>query len=101
MRLDLLLVRLRFAKSRALAQRWIEQGHIRCNRMRVTRKDHQVAVEDVLTLPIGRSVWVIAIEVLPQRRGPPKEARLHYRELDAGQSMAIAGARKAAHEGRD
>jgi len=100
-RLDLLLVRLRFAKSRALAQRWIEEGHIRCNRARVTRADHAVAVDDVLTLPIGRTVRVIAITALPQRRGPAKEARLHYRELDAGRSIAIAGARNAAPLGRD
>jgi len=100
MRLDLLLVRLRFAKSRAVAQRWIEEGHIRCNRMRVTRPDQAVSVDDVLTLPIGREVRIIAIEALPERRGPAKEARLHYRELDAGRSIAIAGARNAAPDGR-
>ena len=39
MRLDLLLVRLRFAKSRSIAQRWIEDGHMRRNGARVTRSD--------------------------------------------------------------
>ena len=101
MRLDLLLVRLRFAKSRAIAQRWIEQGHIRCNSLRVTRAGHAAARGDVLTLPVGRHVRVIEILALPERRGPASEAQSCYRELDAGQSIAIAGARNAATQGRD
>lgn len=80
MRLDLLLCRLRFAKSRSLAQRWIDEGHIRSNSERVTRHGHLVAPGDVLTLPIGREVRIIAIESLPERRGPAAEARLHYTE---------------------
>lgn len=103
MRLDLLLVRLRFAKSRAVAQRWIEEGHIRSNARRVTRADHAMKAGDVLTLPIGRGVQVIALESLPERRGPAKEAQSHYRKLDARQSIAIAGAESrpppAEHEG--
>lgn len=104
MRLDLLLVRLRFARSRAMARRWIEQGHIRCNRLRITRIDHPVTAGAVLTLPIGRDVRIIRIESLPERRGPAKEAQLHYRELDARACIAIAGAESrpalAEHEGQ-
>jgi len=100
-RLDLLLVRLRFAKSRAIAQRWIEQGHIRCNSLRVTRAGHAAAEGDVLTLPVGRHVRVIEILALPERRGPAGEARSCYRDLDAGGSIAIAGSRNAAPAGRD
>lgn len=104
MRLDLLLVRLRFAKSRTIAQRWIAEGHIRCNRARIDRPGHAICAGDVLTLPVGRGVRVIAIETLPERRGPPKEAREHYRELDARPSNAIAGAESrpfpAKHEGQ-
>lgn len=90
MRLDLLLVRLRFAKSRAAAQRLIDPGHIRHNGNRVTEHDHKIAAGDVLTFPLGRQVRVIRIEQLPGRRGPPLEAQSHYRELDAGKSFAIA-----------
>ncbi len=81
MRLDLLLCRLRFAKSRSLAQRWIEEGHMRCNGERITRPDLRISEADVLTLPIGRTVRVIAIRSLPQRRGPVAEAQSHYREV--------------------
>lgn len=104
MRLDLLLVRLRFAKSRTVAQRWIEESHIRCNSARVTRVQHPVVQGDVLTLPVGRHVLVIEILALPERRGPASEAQSCYRKLDARASIAIAGAQSrpqtAEHEGR-
>ncbi|RPF71376.1 S4 domain-containing protein [Aurantiacibacter spongiae] len=92
MRLDLLLCRLRFAKSRAVARRWIGEGHMRCNGNRVERPDRPVFPGDVLTLPVGRQVRVIAVEALPERRGPASEARTHYRDLDAPAPIAIAGA---------
>ncbi|WP_271079092.1 S4 domain-containing protein [Aurantiacibacter sp. MUD61] len=84
MRLDLLLCRLRFAKSRSLAQRWIAEGHIRRNGVRVLASDEPISSGDVLTLPIGRTLRVIAIESLPERRGPPAEARSHYHEHTRG-----------------
>jgi len=91
MRLDRLLFTLRFAKSRTLAQRWIGEGHIRRNGERVTRQDLEVAVGDVLTLPLRSRVLVIELLALPARRGPPAEARACYRALDAGGSNGIAG----------
>lgn len=95
MRLDLLLCRLRFAKSRAVAQRWIGEGHMRLNGERVLRVDVAIAPGDVLTLPMqgftGRAVRVIAIDALPGRRGPAREAREHYRDLDAHAAIGIAG----------
>ncbi len=91
MRLDLLLVRLRFAKSRGVAQRWIGEAHMRCNGQRVTSATHAVELGDVLTLPLSRTVRVIEILALPDRRGPAAEARACYRDLDASRSIAIAG----------
>ncbi|MXO88619.1 S4 domain-containing protein [Alteraurantiacibacter aestuarii] len=90
MRIDLLLCRLRFFKSRSLAQRMIAQGHVRRNRVRVTRADQAIFAGDVLTLPLGASVKVIEILALPIRRGPAAEAQSCYRELDAGASIAVA-----------
>jgi len=89
MRIDRLLHTLRFAKSRTLAQRWIAEGHIRRNSERVTRQDLDVAVGDVLTLPLRSKVLVIELLALPARRGPPTEARQCYRPLDAGAAKAI------------
>ncbi|MEO6386962.1 MAG: S4 domain-containing protein [Croceibacterium sp.] len=90
-RLDKLLFCLRFAKSRALAQRWIDQDHMRLNGVRVTKHDQGVSVGDVLTLPLARQVLVIELLALPQRRGAGGEARACYRPLDAGPAKAIAG----------
>ena len=99
MRIDILLFRLRFARSRAAAQRWIGEGHIRRNAQRVTRNDQPIAPGEVLTLPIGDTVRLIRIENLPDRRGPAAEARRCYADLhrsdqsalDQRRSIAIAG----------
>ena len=91
MRLDRLLHALRFAKSRTLAQRWIAQSHIRRNGERVLRQDLDVAVGDVLTLPLRSKVLVIELLALPARRGPASEARSRYRPLDAAGANGIAG----------
>lgn len=84
MRADLLLFRLRLAKSRALAQARIAEGHMRLNGQRLVARDKAVAVGDVLTLPHPQGVQVVEIVSLPDRRGPPAEARGCYRVLDAG-----------------
>src|SRR5436190_3344858 len=89
MRIDRLLHTLRFARSRTLAQRWIGEGHIRRNGERVTQQDLDVSVGDVLTLPLRSKVLVIELLGLPARRGPPAEARLCYRPLDAGAAKPI------------
>ncbi len=91
MRIDQLLHRLRFAKTRGVAQRRISEMHMRCNGARVTRQDFAVSVGDVLTIPHGRGVLVVEILALPHRRGPASEAQSCYRVLDAGDAIAIAG----------
>ena len=99
MRIDRLLHTLRFAKSRTLAQRWIAESHIRRNGERVVRQDLDVAVGDVLTLPLRSQVLVIELVARPGRRGPPSEARACYRPLDAGGANGIAGGEAAPAEG--
>ncbi|HTN15015.1 MAG TPA: S4 domain-containing protein [Sphingomonadaceae bacterium] len=100
MRIDRLLWFLRFAKSRALAQKWVGEGHIRRNGTRVVRLDQAIAAGDVLTLPLRNRVAVIEILSLPSRRGPPEEARSCYRELDASGTIAIAGPERQLSEGQ-
>ncbi|USA39159.1 RNA-binding S4 domain-containing protein [Pelagerythrobacter marinus] len=105
MRIDRLLCRLRFFKSRARAQAVVESGHVRCNGRRVGRASLAVGCGDVLTFPLGRSVRVIELTALPGRRGPPAEARACYRELDPDGQSAIAahgpGVRAPARKGSD
>ncbi len=97
MRLDLLLVRLRFVRSRQVAQDWIGAGHFRRNGNRVMKANQPVAPGDVLTMPLRSNVRVIEILALPERRGPPGEAQACYRVLDAGPAIAIAGDKPRQH----
>jgi ribosome-associated heat shock protein Hsp15 len=90
MRIDKLLWFLRLAKTRPIAQAMAEDGHIRLNSRRVDRAHQKVAVGDVLTVPVGSSVRVIALVMLPQRRGPASEAQSCYRVLDETGAYPIA-----------
>lgn len=99
MRIDRLLHTLRFARSRTLAQRWIAEGHIRRNGERVLDQALEVAIGDVLTLPLRSRVLVIELLALPARRGPPGVARACYRPLDAGGANGIAGSEAQSDNG--
>lgn len=81
---------LRFAKSRSLAQAIVEQGHVRCNGLRVTRCAQNVGPGDRLVLPLGQNVRVIEVVTLPDRRGPAAEAAACYRVLDETHAYPIA-----------
>jgi ribosome-associated heat shock protein Hsp15 len=81
-RIDRLLVYLRFARTRSAAQALIGAHALRRNRQHVVRPSEQARIGDVLTLAVGDSIRVIELLALPDRRGPPAHARLHYREVD-------------------
>lgn len=93
MRLDLVLCRLRFVRTRSAASKLVESGHLRLNGQRVARTARPVAPGDVLTIPRGQGVTIIRIEALPQRRGPPEEARGCYSLLDRAGSKPLAAPR--------
>ncbi len=99
MRLDQLLCRLRLTKTRGMAQRLIDSGHVRCNGVRVVRASHGVVVGDVLTVPLPGRVTVLSIQALPDRRGPASEAKACYRVLDARGETAIAAGEGTATKG--
>ena len=81
-RLDRLLVYLRFARTRSVARAMIESHCLRRNAKRVMRTSENVAVGDVLTLMVGNDVRVVEVLSLPERRASPALAKSHYRELD-------------------
>jgi ribosome-associated heat shock protein Hsp15 len=82
LRIDRLLVYLRFARTRSAAQALIETHALRRNRIHVLRGSEQARIGDVLTIALGGTVRVIKLTSLPGRRGSPSEARSHYREVD-------------------
>ena len=90
MRIDLALCRLRFVRTRSAARRLVECGHLRLNGTRVERISRDVAAGDVLTIPRKSGVVVIRIETLPDRRGPPEEARACYSPLDRAGTDPLA-----------
>jgi ribosome-associated heat shock protein Hsp15 len=82
LRIDKLLFFLRLAKSRTLAQGWVENGHIRINGRRVERGSVTVQAGDVVTMPKGEIVLAIKLLTIPVRRGPAIEAQLCYQLLE-------------------
>lgn len=81
---------LRFVKTRSVAHRLIEQGHVRRNGARVSRASQPITEGDVLTFLRGKEIMVARICALPVRRGPPAEAQLCYQMLDPQAESAIA-----------
>jgi len=82
MRIDRLLVYLRFARTRSAARDMIEGRALRCNRKHVHRVSEMIAIGDVLTMMVANEVRVIEVLSLPERRASPALAKCHYRELD-------------------
>ena len=82
MRLDRYLFFIRLAKSRTLAQGLIEAGHVRIDGKRVSKTSEDVRVGQVIALPLRGRVRVLRVVSMPERRGPPNEARTAYQEID-------------------
>ncbi len=83
-RIDRLLVYLRFARTRSAARTMIEKHSLRRNRERVVRVSESVAIGDVLTFARGDEVCVVEVLAIPSRRCSPAAAREFYRELPRG-----------------
>ena len=81
MRIDRYLYCIRLIKSRTLAQTVIETGHVRIDGKRVEKPSAEVHVGSVIALPLNDRARILRVLSLPNRRGPPAEARLCYEEL--------------------
>ena len=74
----------RIVKTRSQAQQLAEQGRMRIGGRLVSQAHAPVRIGDVLSFALRGKVRVLRIERLPDRRGPPAEARLLYTELSEG-----------------
>ena len=81
LRIDRLLVYLRFARTRTAARAMIEGRSLRLNRKHVLRVSEMVGIGDVLTLMIGHEIRVVEVVSLPDRRASPALAKTFYRDL--------------------
>jgi len=80
-RIDRFLFFIRLVKSRTLAQRIIDAGHVRLDGKRVEKPSEDVRVGSTIALPLNEKVRVLRVLSLPTRRGPASEARACYEEL--------------------
>lgn len=77
-RIDKWLFFSRIAKSRTLAQEWIEGGHVSVNGEKVRRSSAEVGPGDRLEVLAERRTHVLVVRAPGARRGPYEEARLLY-----------------------
>ena len=84
-RIDKWLWRARFFKTRSLAAQAVTEG-LRVNGRRVDKPAATVRRGDVLTFARGRTIFVVEIAALGDRRGPPREARTLF--VDRGTTTA-------------
>ena len=81
MRIDKFLFFVRLVKTRALAQRLAEGGHVRIDGRVIERAHSEVKAGCVLTFPLNGRVRILRVEQLPNRRGPAPEAQACYTDL--------------------
>ena len=81
LRLDKWLWHARVVKTRSLAARLVEGGHVRVNGVRAEAASKPVRPGDVLTIALERTVRVMKVIALGERRGPASEAQALYEDL--------------------
>ena len=80
-RLDKWLWHARFFKTRSLATREVQSGHIRVNTARTTKPAQLVGPGDTLTFPQADLIRVVRLLGTGARRGPAPEAQALYDDL--------------------
>jgi ribosome-associated heat shock protein Hsp15 len=89
-RLDKWLFFARVTKSRTLAAKLVEAGHVRVNRDKAAQAAHMVTPGDVLTIGLDRRVLVYRVVETGLRRGPAPEAATLYEDLSPSEPAAGA-----------
>ena len=80
-RLDQLLYYLRFFKTRGIATRAIEKGSCKVNNFVVKKKNKVIDIGDIISIKNEKLTKQIKILKIPLRRGPFKEAIIHYKDI--------------------
>ena len=71
----------RVVKTRTLAQKLAESGHVRVNGERVDAASRAVRAGDVLTIALDERVRVFAVKGFAARRGSAPEAQALYEDM--------------------
>jgi ribosome-associated heat shock protein Hsp15 len=80
-RIDKWLWHARMVRTRTDAASLTSAGFVRLNGKRMTAVAHPVRIGDVVTLALDRSVRVLRVEGIRERRGDAPAARALYRDL--------------------
>ncbi len=81
-RIDKWLWWARFFKTRSLSTKIITKGSVRVNSRRIFKPSVEIKVDDVLTFTAGKSVRVIKVLSLGERRVNYDEARKMYENVE-------------------
>ena len=81
LRLDKWLWHARVVKTRTLAAKLVEAGHVRLNGTRTDQPSKAVKAGDVLTIALEQTVRVLRVVDLGERRGPASEAQQLFDDL--------------------
>ena len=85
-RADVWLWRARFFKTRSLAAKFVDGGHVRLSRAgqesRIDKASRALKIGDGLVFALGGKLTAIRIEACGERRGPAAEARGLYSPLE-------------------
>ena len=90
-RIDRWLFGVRLFKSRSLAAQAVNGGKVHVNGARV-RPSHSVRPGDLVSFNRGAVDFECHVALIPQRRGPAKEAVTCYTETDASRAAREAAA---------
>lgn len=94
-RIDKWLWHARMVRTRADAARLAEAGHVRLNGRRIAAASQPIRPGDVVTLALDRSVRVLEVIGLCERRGAAAAARALYRDLAGSRGTATKAATDA------
>ena len=82
-RIDKWLWHARVVRTRSDAAALADAGYVRLNGKRIPGNSQKVAIGDVVTLTLDRSVKVLRVQGFCERHGPAAAARGLYRDLGA------------------
>jgi ribosome-associated heat shock protein Hsp15 len=100
-RLDAWLWCARLVKTRARAADLVREGRVRINRMATEKPHARVRPGDVLTVPVGHAVRVLAVKALAPRRGSAQTACLLYDEVPEVPTLLPPGSEAGIQPRRD
>jgi ribosome-associated heat shock protein Hsp15 len=80
-RIDKWLWHARMVRTRSDAAGLVTSGHVRLNGKRITAPSQPVRIGDVVTLALDRSVKLVRVEGVCERRGAAAAARAIYSDM--------------------